>query len=352
MTSTETLPTPQELHQELPASAHHREFIEQTRQQIRKVIDGTDPRLLLIVGPCSIHDVTAAKEYATKLRDLSREMSDTFLIVMRVYFEKPRTTLGWKGMLHDPLLNGSDAIHIGMRWTRQLLLDLAEMGIPAASEFLDPATAYYFGDLISWGCIGARTSSSQTHRQIASGLPMPIAFKNTTDGNVDVAINGALAAASPHTFIGMNAQGKAIVNRTSGNPDCHLALRGGELKPNFDALSITQASNSLRKAGLPTGLLVDCSHDNSRRKHERQISVFQDVINQVCQGNRDIRGLILESHLFAGNQPLSVDASRLRYAVSLTDPCLDWESTENLITWGRSKLAEAENSQIAITMAR
>ena len=340
---SEVLPSPQELMNELPRMPHHQAFIEQTRQEIRNILDFKDNRLLLIVGPCSIHDITAAKEYATKLHDLSRQISDTFLVIMRVYFEKPRTTLGWKGLLYDPHLNGSNSIHTGLRSTRQLLLELAAMEVPAASEFLDPASIYYFGDLVSWGCIGARTASSQTHRQIASGLSMPLAFKNSTEGNIEIAVNGVLSGKTPHAFIGMNELGQAALIHSMGNPDCHIALRGGETKPNYDDESIRHALSCLEKAGLPQRILIDCSHDNSRRNHELQPLVFQNVIKQAIDGNNAIRGLILESNLFAGNQSLSLDSSQLKYAVSLTDPCLDWETTKKLILWAYAQI-NAENN--------
>jgi 3-deoxy-7-phosphoheptulonate synthase len=322
---------------ELPISTAQQQFIEKTRHEIKQIIEGKDPRLLLIVGPCSIHDTIAAKEYARKLHALAQSVSDTFLIVMRVYFEKPRTTLGWKGFLYDPWLDGSHDIPSGIRMTRRLLLDLAELEIPTAAEFLDISSAYYFGDLLSWGCIGARTAASQTHRQVASGLSMPVAFKNSTDGNVDIAINGVINASSPHTFIGMNAHGRLSTVHTSGNTHGHIVLRGGESKPNYDPESISYTLERLQKANLPACLLIDCAHDNSSRKHEQQALVFQSIINQIVEGNREIRGALLESHLFSGNQPMT-NASQLKYAVSLTDPCLNWETTEHLIRWGGSML--------------
>lgn len=339
ITHTEALPSPHELMQEMPISFAQQHFIEKTRHEIKQILEGKDPRFLLIVGPCSIHDITAAKEYARKLHHLAQSVSDTFLIVMRVYFEKPRTTLGWKGFLYDPWLDGSHDIPSGIRLTRRLLLDLAEQEVPAAAEFLDISSAYYFGDLLSWGCIGARTAASQTHRQIASGLSMPIAFKNSTDGNIDIAINGVINASTPHTFIGMNAQGCLSTVHTSGNTHGHIVLRGGENKPNYDPESISYALERLQKANLPASLLIDCSHDNSLRKHEQQPLVFQSIINQIVEGNREIRGALLESHLFAGNQPLE-SSSQLQYAVSLTDPCLNWETTERLVRWGNSMLAK------------
>lgn len=344
LTHTEKLPTPVELLQELPVNLQQRMFIEKSRQQIIQVLDSRDPRLLLIVGPCSIHDVHAAKEYAIKLRTLASQVSETFLILMRVYFEKPRTTVGWKGLLYDPHLDGSNAISTGLRVTRKLLLDIAELEIPAAAEFLDPISCYYFSDLISWACVGARTSESQTHRQIASALPMPTAFKNSTTGNIEVAVNGVLTAAAPHTFLGMNEQGQTALVSTKGNPHCHIVLRGGENKPNYDPESIMRALQILEQQQLPLRLIIDCSHDNAFRKHEQQPHVFQSVMHQILEGEKGLRGMILESNLNAGNQPIPKDLSHLQYAVSLTDPCVGWEMTERLLLWGHELLSKEKMS--------
>lgn len=338
VTCAEQLPSPYELKIEQPITLQQRTFVEKSRMQITKVLDKADPRILMIVGPCSIHDIQAAKEYASKLKILANMVSDTFFVVMRVYFEKPRTTFGWKGLLYDPHLDGTQSIHEGLKLTRQLLLDLADLEIPTAAEFLDPASIYYFGDLISWGCIGARTSESQTHRQMASGLPMPVAFKNSTAGNIDVAVNGVISASMPHTFIGMNEMGKISMVHTLGNPHCHIALRGGENKPNYDSASIKQVLKILQQARLPLQIIVDCSHDNSNRKHEQQSVVFRSIVHQIMEGEKNIRGIILESNLFAGNQPMSKEPSKLRYAVSLTDPCMDWAATEHLVLWGHDNL--------------
>ena len=337
---TDPLPSPCSMLEQLPLRTEEAAFITKTRQEIVRILDRDDPRHLLIVGPCSIHDLSAALEYAERLGSLSRAISDQFLVIMRVYFDKPRTIMGWKGLLGDPHLDGSHAIEEGLRLSRQLLLKLAEMRIPTAAEFLDPASSYYLGDLISWGCIGARTSESQTHRQMASALSMPVAFKNSTSGNVDVAIHGILAASHPHTFIGLNGEGQVARVRSGGNPHCHLALRGGEGKPNYDSPSITATLEKLQRAKLPSRLIVDCSHDNSNRKAEQQLPVFQSLIRQIVDGEEAIRGLILESHLVAGNQPLLSDKTKLKYAVSLTDPCLDWMATERLIRWGYEQLCK------------
>ncbi|MBA3956905.1 MAG: 3-deoxy-7-phosphoheptulonate synthase [Parachlamydiaceae bacterium] len=336
MTDVEALPAPQELLTELAISGQQKQFVQKARGEIRDILDGSDSRHLLIVGPCSIHDIQAARDYAAKLKQLSATVSDTFCILMRVYFEKPRTALGWKGLLYDPWLNGSDDLATGLRWARQFLLELAEMGVPVASEFLEPSTPYYLGDLVAWSCIGARTVSSQIHRQMASGLPMATAFKNSTDGTVDSAVNGILSASQSHTFMGMNPKGHPSVMRTQGNAYGHLVLRGGETQPNYDPQAISMALDTMRKANLAPRLLIDCSHDNSMRKHEQQVTVFQSAINQIIEGNRNIRGMLIESHLNEGNQPLVNDTTKLKYAVSLTDPCLNWDTTERLILWGHS----------------
>jgi len=344
MTQSEPLLSPGEFKTLLPIKQAQKEFIARTRQEIKYVLDGLDNRILLIIGPCSIHDVRAAKDYAKRLKTLTQEISTTFLPVMRVYFEKPRTSNGWKGMLYDPHLDGSNDIPAGMRLTRQLLLDLAELEVATATEFLDPATPSYFGDLIAWGCIGARTAASQTHRQVVSGLPLPIAFKNSTDGNIDIAINGVRASSMPHSYIGINENGKTAIIHTNGNSSCHIVLRGGKYGSNYDPESIGNALKALKDASLPERLLIDCSHDNSQRKHERQCHVFHSVINQIIEGNKNIRGLLLESHIFAGSQSLGTDLSQLRYAVSLTDPCIDWATTENLLRFAHLKIKN-ERSQ-------
>lgn len=331
-------PDPRQLHIEYPLSARQQAFVTRMRTQVRDILDGIDHRLLLIVGPCSIHDSDAALEYASKLQVLSQSISQKFLTVMRFYFEKPRTVMGWKGLVSDPYLDGSHDISAGLKLTRTLLLQLAELELPVASELLDPLSAHYFGDLITWGCIGARTVESPLHRQMASGLPMPIAFKNTTGGDVKAAANGILAALQPHTFVGVNRSGRLATIKTSGNPYGHMVLRGGKERPNYDAASIEQALQYLVKLGLPARLIVDCSHDNSGRNYLQQPAVFQSVVNQVLQGNKNIRGLLLESHLNEGSQALSLCRSQLRYAVSITDGCLDWESTQELILWGHALL--------------
>ena len=340
-----TLPTPFELLQAHPRSPAQKKFVENQRNQIKNILNGDDKRLLVIVGPCSIHDITAAKEYATKLLQLSRSIEDTCCVVMRVYFEKPRTARGWKGFLYDPALNETYDIASGLRLGRQLLSDLATLGIATAAEFLDPLSSYYFSDLVSWGCIGARTTSSQTHRQMASGLPMPIAFKNTTDGNVEAAVNGIICAGLSHTYIGMDLHGRISTIRTQGNSNGHIVLRGSNSGSNYDPESVSQALSLLCKADLPQRLLIDCSHDNSFRQHQEQLSVFKSVFNQVAEGNSNIRGVLLESNLFAGNQPFVSGPAQLKYAVSITDPCLDWATTERLLLWGDARLKQRRSSK-------
>lgn len=325
------LPSYNELKQRLPIPTHTSVFIERSRQTVEKILTGADRRLLLIVGPCSIHDAASALEYGAKLQELAATYSTQFFVAMRVYCEKPRTIKGWKGYLYDPFLDGSNQIKIGIEKTRKLLLDLAELGIPAATEFLDPLTAYYYDDLISWGSIGARTSASQTHRQLASSLSMPIGFKNGIAGNVSAAIDGVIAASHPHTYLGISNDGSKSIIHTKGNFTSHVVLRGGESGPNYDPQSVADAIQKLEQANLPPQLVIDCSHHNSNKQHFHQTVVFQSILQQIIEGNENIRGLMLESHLHAGSQPLSTD---LQYGVSVTDPCLDWQSTSQLLQWG------------------
>lgn len=333
-----TLLPPSELKKIYPLENGQKLFLDKTRKEISQILDGHDSRTLLIMGPCSIHDVKAAKEYAIQLKHLSKEVSDQFLLVMRAYYEKPRTSLGWKGFLSDPDLDHSHDLEKGLILTRQLLLELLQLEVPLAAEFLEPLSSTYFEDLISWGCIGARTSASQTHRQMASGLSMPIAFKNSTDGNIEVAIHGMIVSAQPHVYMGIDQNGQIAVRQTAGNGQGHLVLRGSDTHTNYDPVSISKALKSLKMAQLPLRLLVDCAHGNSNRNQEQQKDVFQSVIHQIVEGNPYIRGLLLESHLNAGNQPLTHNPKQLRYAVSITDPCLDWTTTEQLILWAYRKM--------------
>lgn len=329
--------TPRELHQKYPASIEQQAFIANMRGEIRSVLNGKDSRLLLIVGPCSIHDLEGAEVYAKRLKTLQDQVSDSFLIVMRTYFEKPRSALGWKGLIHDPLLDGSHQMELGLMLSRKFLLILADLKIGAACEFLDPTAALYNGDLISWGCIGARTSSSQIHRQIASDLAMPIAFKNSTDGGFENAVNGCLAATYPHAYLGLSESGALRIHHSKGNPDAHLVLRGGEFKPNYDPHSVRQALQTLHRAGLPQRLIVDCSHDNCSKKHELQPKVFEAALEQALR-ETPIAGIMLESYLQSGNQPLRGGLEQLKFGISVTDPCLSWEETESLILQGSHKI--------------
>lgn len=323
------LPTPKELLNQVPLSLSEKGFVLKSREQIISCLAHEDPRLLLIVGPCSIHDPLATLDYALRLKELAKEVEDSFLIVMRTYFEKPRTALGWRGFLHDPFLDNSHQIHEGLLKTRYLLKELTALGIPLAAEFLDPATPYYFSDAITWGCVGARTVSSPIHRQMASHLELPIAFKNSTDGTIESALYAIEVAQKPHTFIGINQDGNLSLIHSKGNPHAHLVLRGGERAPNYDEAFIHR---TLRET---PHLLVDCSHDNSRKKPEQQLEVFTEVLRQVLQGQSGIRGMMLESFLFEGNQPLS---PHLKYGISITDPCLSFETTEHLIRKGAERL--------------
>ncbi|HSF78794.1 MAG TPA: 3-deoxy-7-phosphoheptulonate synthase [Steroidobacteraceae bacterium] len=329
--SSELLPTPEEVKRELPASPEAQRCVLNARTVIRDILDRRDPRLFVVVGPCSIHDLDAAREYAGRLRTLAERVSPTLYLVMRVYFEKPRTTVGWKGLVNDPDMDDSFHIEKGIRMARRLLIELAEMGLPAATEALDPIMPQYLGELIAWTAIGARTTESQTHREMASGLSTPIGFKNGTDGTLGVAVNALQSVCSPHHFLGITQQGQSAVFRTRGNAYAHIVLRGGGGRPNYDSVSIALCEQALAKAGLPVNIVVDCSHGNSNKDHELQPLVAENCVNQVLEGNRSIVGLMLESHLGAGNQPIPADLGQLRYGVSVTDACIDWETTERLL---------------------
>lgn len=324
------LTPPNELKNSYPITQTAEQTVLQGRQAIRDILTGDDHRLLVITGPCSIHDIQSAKEYATRLKALSNELSDTLLIVMRIYFEKPRTTVGWKGMINDPHLNGSFNVELGLQRARELLLWLAELGLPVGTEALDPVTPQYLSDLLSWAAIGARTTESQTHREMASGLSTPVGFKNGTDGNLKVAINALHSVSAPHHFLGINQQGQVVQIQTSGNQYGHLILRGGK-KTNYDPVSITLSEQELDKAGLAKNLIVDCSHGNSSKQPELQPLVANDVVQQILAGNDSIMGIMLESHLHKGNQSIPDDLSKLKYGVSVTDGCIDWQTTEDLL---------------------
>ena len=337
--STEALITPRVLKQELPVSESLAATVAGARAVIRDIISGRDHRLLCIVGPCSIHDPVAAMDYAQRLVKLAAAIADRIYVVMRVYFEKPRTTVGWKGLINDPHLDGSYDLAEGLRQARKLLLDLNRLGMPAATELLDPIIPQYIADLISWTAIGARTTESQTHREMASGLSMPVGFKNSTEGNLQIAVNAIESARHPHAFLGINQDGVTAVVRTTGNPDTHVVLRGGSKAPNYDAGSIRQCEELLIKAALPPRLMVDCSHAQTNKDYTRQPGVLAALVEQLCSGNRTIMGVMLESNLGSGNQPLVGERAKLKYGISITDPCIDWPTTEQCVTAAARMLA-------------
>jgi len=312
--------------EELPLSDRGSQIVSRARREVARILAGEDDRLIVVVGPCSIHDPVAALEYARRLEALADELAEDLRIVMRVYFEKPRTTVGWKGLINDPHLDGSFAINEGLRLARRLLLDLVELGLPSGCEFLDPITPQFTSDLVAWGAIGARTTESQVHRELASGLSMPVGFKNGTDGGVQIAIDAVRAAAHHHRFLGVTEQGLAGIVSTRGNPDCHVILRGGADGPNYDAIHVQKALAALRDAKLPARLMVDTSHGNSDKDHKRQPVVARDVASQIAQGEGGIIGLMMESFLAEGRQDLK-DRRHLVYGQSITDACMGWEMT-------------------------
>jgi len=329
--SFDAMPSPAEIKRRVPLTDAAALTVTEGRRTLGRLLDRTDPRFLVIVGPCSIHDPAAGIEYARRLRQLSDELSDTLCIVMRVYFEKPRTSTGWKGFINDPRMDDSFHIEEGMERGRRFLLDVAEFGLPAATEALDPIAPQYYGDLVSWTAIGARTSESQTHREMASGLSTPVGFKNGTDGSLDAAVNGVLSASSPHSFLGINEEGESAIIRTRGNKYGHVVLRGGGGRPNYDTVSVSLAEQALVKAKLPQNIIIDCSHANSWKKPELQPLVMRDVVGQVRDGNRSIVGVMIESFLEDGNQPIPENLSELRYGCSVTDACIGWETTEKML---------------------
>tara|TARA_R110002124_G_scaffold205942_1_gene372473 strand:+ start:404 stop:1477 length:1074 start_codon:yes stop_codon:yes gene_type:complete len=336
--SQDVLVTPRDLKQELPLSDAARKTITEGRQVIQNILNHKDHRILVVVGPCSIHDTKAALDYAARLKKLADAVSDSLFIVMRVYFEKPRTTTGWKGLINDPYLNDSFKISEGLHVGRGLLLDIAEMGLPTATEALDPISPQYIQDLISWSAIGARTTESQTHREMASGLSCAVGFKNGTDGSLSVAINALKSVASPHRFLGINAEGRVAIVTTAGNPYAHVVLRGGDGKPNYDSVSVNLAEQELRKSGITPNIMVDCSHANSNKNHDLQTLVIENVTNQILEGNQSIIGLMIESNLKSGNQKIPADLNDLEYGVSITDACIDWDATEEALRDMHNKL--------------
>ena len=331
ITELRPLPAPGELLADLPQTEAQAKLVHHSREAIRRILGGDDPRLLAIVGPCSIHDIVAGRDYGRRLAALARELDDRMLVVMRVYFEKPRTSTGWPGLILDPFLDGSGDIARGLRLARQFLRTALDLGVPTATEFLDPISPQYIADLVCWAAIGARTSESQAHRQLASGLSMPVGFKNGTDGNVQHAIHAIQAAARPHTFFGLTAAGQGAAVHSSGNPDCHVVLRGGSDGPNYSASHVAAIKARLERAGLPQTIVIDCSHDNSGRRPERQPEILREVVGQIAAGNRAIVGMMLESNLVGGKQPWPAPARKLRYGVSITDGCLEWAVTEECL---------------------
>jgi 3-deoxy-7-phosphoheptulonate synthase len=319
--------TPTELKKELPLPESVRELVANSRQTVKDILDGKDDRLFAVVGPCSIHDAELALEYGKRLKALADEVSEQIFIIMRVYFEKPRTTVGWKGLINDPHLNGSFEIEDGLRKARKLLIDLSEIGLPLATEALDPISPQYLQDTITWTAIGARTTESQTHREMSSGLSSPVGFKNGTDGSLDVAVNAMKSVVSGHAFLGINPQGQVAITKTKGNQYGHVVLRGGGGKPNYDSVSIALCEQALEKAKLPTNIVVDCSHANSNKDHNVQPLVLDDIAHQIKDGNRSICGVMIESNINEGNQSIPNDLSQLKYGVSVTDACISWEST-------------------------
>lgn len=336
--SQEVLLTPEQLKKDIPLTEKAARTILEGRDSIQRILNREDHRIFIVVGPCSIHDVEAAKDYALRLQKLAASVSDTLLIVMRVYFEKPRTTVGWKGLINDPYLNDSFKIVDGLHIGRQLLMDIAELGLPTATEALDPISPQYLQDLITWSAIGARTTESQTHREMASGLTSAVGFKNGTDGSLDVAINALKSVSSPHRFLGINADGKVAIITTNGNPHAHMVLRGGNDKPNYDSVSVSVCEQQLNKAGVNTNIMVDCSHANSNKNHELQPLVMENVTNQILEGNKSIVGIMVESNLLAGNQKISSNRDEMEYGKSVTDACIDWATTESAVMAMHEKL--------------
>ena len=336
--SQELLISPDQLKEALPLSDKARDVVTEGRAIIRNILDRKDHRIFVVIGPCSIHDVEAAKDYAQRLKKLADEVSDTLYIVMRVYFEKPRTTVGWKGLINDPHLNDSFKIQEGLHIGRKLLLDIAEIGLASATEALDPISPQYLHDLISWSAIGARTTESQTHREMASGLSSAVGFKNGTDGGLTVAINALQSVSKPHRFLGINTEGQVAIIHTQGNAYGHIVLRGGNGKPNYDSVSVAQCEQELTKAKITPNIMVDCSHANSNKNHELQTLVMENVADQIIEGNKSIIGLMIESNIGAGSQSIPANLCDLKYGISVTDACIDWETTEKAIRQMRDSI--------------
>ncbi|MGJ8690557.1 MAG: 3-deoxy-7-phosphoheptulonate synthase [Gammaproteobacteria bacterium] len=322
----EELPSPKELKEAMPVTGAALETVLAGHKSVKNILDRKDKRLIVVVGPCSIHNVDEAIEYAKLLKPLADELSDTLMCVMRMYFEKPRTTVGWEGLIYDPNLDGSHRIEHGLRIGRQLMLDINAIGLPIAVEALDLISPQYLQDLVSWTAIGARTTESPTHRKLSSGISSAVGFKNSVDGSLTVAVNGIRSASAANSFISVTDEGKVAAFRTSGNPHCHVILRGGK-EPNYDAASVASCEGDLRKANLPVNIMIDCSHGNSRKNHTRQLEVLSSVSEQIEQGNQSIIGVMIESNLCEGNQPIPDDLEEIKYGVSITDACIDWDTT-------------------------
>ncbi|HEX9078932.1 MAG TPA: 3-deoxy-7-phosphoheptulonate synthase [Desulfuromonadaceae bacterium] len=328
---------PADLRQVFPLSDAGSEFVSTSREHIKNILHGRDPRLMVVVGPCSIHDPKSAIDYAERLALLSRDVSDQLFLIMRVYFEKPRTTVGWKGLINDPDMNGTHLISKGLGIARSLLSKTTELKLPVATEMLDPITPEYLADMLCWGAIGARTTESQTHRELASGLSFPIGFKNSTDGNLQIAIDAMISARHPHSFLGINREGLTSIIQTTGNPDVQIVLRGGK-KPNYFPEDIQKTEELMKKHDLSPSIMVDCSHANSEKNHEKQPQVLENVIGQIVAGNRTISGVMIESFIQGGNQPIPKDLSQLKYGVSITDKCIDWSTTERILREAHARL--------------
>lgn len=336
--SSQVLMSPLQIKEKLPISEDAAKTVWQGRQDIQNILDGKDSRKFIIVGPCSIHDIEAAKEYAAKVKTLADQVKDKLLVVMRVYFEKPRTTVGWKGLINDPDLNDSFNIEKGLLTARNLLINIAELELPAATETLDPITPRYLAELISWSAIGARTTESQTHREMASGLSMPVGFKNGTDGNIQVALDAIQSSRMSHHFLGINEMGETSIFKTRGNLYGHIILRGGGGHPNFDAATVTKVEEKLKNLNLPQKIVIDCSHGNSNKNHKSQALVLENIIQQIVEGNQSIVGMMLESNLHEGNQRIPNNLEELKYGISVTDKCLGWEETEKIVLAAYEKL--------------
>jgi len=339
--------TPRALKAELPTTPAANRTVALSRKCVTDILRQKDSRLLVVVGPCSIHDVDGALEYGKRLNRLRENLKDRMEIVMRVYFEKPRTTIGWKGLINDPHLDGTYDIELGLKKARRLLLELTGMGLPTATEFLDPIIPQYIDDLVTWVAIGARTTESQTHREMASGLSMPVGFKNGTDGSLQIALDAMVSARTPHSFLGIDQEGITSIIRTTGNPVGHIVLRGGRSRTNYDEASLREAEAKLREAGLPPVLMVDCSHANSGKQHAKQEEVWRNVIAQRNAGNPALVGLMVESYLHEGNQPFPKNPSELAYGVSITDACVGWEVTERMLLWASKQCSAAKPASLA-----